>query len=132
MKYLYIAILSVYTLASGCTNNRKADILENNSQKINKTCPVRIDSLLVLDSTYYNRDNNSMTYFYTASDFLDDSLLINNNYDEIKSSLIDALDNSVDMRKYLEYKVTIIYQYNSSTNGNRIATFTIPYNSVKK
>ena len=67
-----------------------------------------------------------MTYFYTASGILDDSLLLHKNYNQIKSSLIDAIDNSVDMKKFKDYEVTIIYKYNSDTTGNELATFTLP------
>jgi light-regulated signal transduction histidine kinase (bacteriophytochrome) len=125
-KYLFIAILIISTLLTGCGKERKADILENNSKKINKLCPVRVDSLLILDSTFYNREKNSMTYFYTASGILDDSLLLHKNYNQIKSSLIDAMDNSVDMKKFKDYEVTIIYKYSSDTTGNELATFTLP------
>ncbi len=127
IKFIHIAVLYLFSIIiCGCNNNRKADIMKINSQKINKTCPVRVDSLLILDSTYYNKEDNSMTYYYTASGILDDSLLLNKNYNEIESSLREGLDNSVDMRKYIEYEVTIIYKYNSYSNGKTLVTFTMP------
>ena len=131
-EYLFVMIVIVSALFASCNSNRRADILENNSKKINKTCPVRIDSLEVLDSTSYNRDSNTMTYFYSVSGSLDDSTFINDNYDKLKESLQDAVDNSVEMIKFKEYEVNIVHRYTSSSTKRVLATFNLQMKQEKE
>ena len=124
-----LIILIITMLSASCSKDRKASILENNAEKINKKCPVRIDSLIILDSTRYNKIQNSMTYNYSIYGSLNDSSLIQKNYNLIKNQLGEAIDNSVDMRKYKEFNVTIIYKYYSSTTKRELAEFVYPMKS---
>ena len=100
--------------------------MHNYAQKMNKSCPMRMDSLVVIDSTKFIDESNTMNYYYSVSGSLDNKKFLEENHTLIEDNLKSALDNSVEMEKYRKYNVTLSYRYYSESTDSLLAVFNFP------
>lgn len=118
-----ITVLSIFTLA-GCDNNRsQIRKFKQIAEKTNQSCPTRMNETVTLDSTRYDEQTNTVSYFYNVTGELDNANYMDTHYATFKQALQDAVDNSVDMEAYRKFGTTISYIYFSGSSGKQLAEF---------
>ena len=88
-----------------------------------QTYPIRLNETITIDSTHYNKKDNTVSYYYTVTGELDDPQFMDNNYATYKKALQEAIDNSVEMEEYRKFGSKIKYIYYSGSNKKKLAEF---------
>lgn len=98
------------------------------AEQTNRSCPIRLNETVTLDSTRYEEKNNTVTYYYSVTGQLDDPAYMNTQHATFKQALMEAADNSAEMEDYRQFGTSISYIYISATTHRRLAefSFTLP------
>lgn len=80
-------------------------------------CPMPIEQNVMFDSMVYHRGQSVMAYCYTLSGSLDQADVIRQNATVFKQKLVEAVRNSVEMKKYTQKGIRIDYLYHSASTG---------------
>lgn len=123
-KTITIAVLSLFALA-GCNNTHRSQVrkFKQMAEQTNKSCPIRMNETVTLDSTLYCEEHNEVRYYYSVKGELDDAVYMNTHYDSFKQTLQDAVDNSVEMEEYRKSGTSIHYIYYSGSSHRKLAEF---------
>lgn len=113
----------IFIMMVGC---KRASTSEKFAQKAvleNKTYPQKINDSIIIDSTRFDVATNTLRYFYTVSKGLDNEQLLKTYHSEIWNGLKAELENSVQMKPYLDAHCNIHYVYYSESTRKKIAEF---------
>lgn len=129
-KTVIVAVLGIFALV-GCDNTHRSQLrkFKQMAEQTNKSCPIRMNETVTLDSTLYCEKHNEVRYYYSVKGELDDAVYMNTHYDSFKQTLQDAVDNSVEMEEYRKFGTSIHYIYYSGSNRKQLAEFS--FNSPK-
>ena len=108
---------------TACTSKGPARKFKETTEKLNKTYPIRLNETVTIDSTHYDEQNNTVSYYYTVTGELDSPQFMNSNYATYKKALQEAIDNSVEMEEYRKFGSKIKYIYYSGSNKKKLAEF---------
>ena len=121
-KEILLSALLIATLAA-CTGKGPARKFKETAERLNQTYPIRLNETITIDSTHYNKKDNTVSYYYTVTGELDDPQFMDNNYATYKKALQEAIDNSVEMEEYRKFGSKIKYIYYSGSNKKKLAEF---------
>lgn len=86
-----------------------------------KQCPRRLDEHTIMDSTVYDTDTRTITYYYTFVGELDN---VSQPTEEITRLLHEQLRknvvNSVELKAYKEKGLSFCYRYRSQSTGKEL------------
>lgn len=122
-----IAIIGMVVLV-GCNNNSPAGKFKQMAERTNKTCPIRMNETVTLDSTSYVEKSNVLSYSYSVTGELDNPAYMSGHYAAFKQMLQDAIDNSPEMQEYLDFGTLIKYIYYSKSSKKQLAEFSFDSN----
>ena len=117
-----LSALLIATLAA-CTGKGPARKFKETAERLNQTYPIRLNETITIDSTHYNKKDNTVSYYYTVTGELDDPQFMDNNYATYKKALQEAIDNSGEMEEYRKFGSKIKYIYYSGSNKKKLAEF---------
>lgn len=120
-KRIVLYILGI-CLLMGCQENYK-EKFSRLSERENDSCPRRIDSWTVMDSTQYDARHNVIHYYYTLSGQLDDVMYMKENSALLKIELKKAVHNLVETKDYVKHGTKFHIVYYSESKGNVLAEF---------
>ena len=78
-KEILLSALLIATLAA-CTGKGPARKFKETAERLNQTYPIRLNETITIDSTNYNKKDNTVSYYYTVTGELDDPQFMDNNY----------------------------------------------------
>ena len=123
-RYLFISFLSVFTLIA-CKHETFTDRCEREAREYTtKQCPLILQEGLTMDSMTFRKAENKFIYYYTLSGKLDNPGYVQNNATNIRKQLLDALTNSVEMKRYKDENMAFEYIYMSQSEKKGILDFT--------
>lgn len=109
-KYSSAFVLILVFLAMGCKES-KEKMFGRIAREMTAKCPRAINEFTRLDSVVYLPDGNINRYYYTLTGDADNALSIEANRKEMEAALTGEVVNSMDLKEYKEYHVTIEYIY---------------------
>ncbi len=121
-KEIVLSALLIAALTA-CTSKGPARKFKETAEKLNKSYPIRLNETVTIDSTHYDEQNNTVSYYYTVTGELDSPQFMNSNYATYKKALQEAIDNSVEMEEYRKFGSKIKYIYYSGSNKKKLAEF---------
>lgn len=116
---LFVLVFSL----TACGKKTATEKLALLTKRENNNFPQRLNDSIVIDSTTFDKVNNTKSYYYTVSRGLDNQLVITGNYVSLYNALKEAVQNSVEMRDYLNANSTIRYVYYSGSTHQQLAEF---------
>ena len=130
-KGIIITVALGFITLGGCDSQSRSQIrkFKQIAEKTNQSCPTRMNETITLDSTRYDEQTNTVSYFYNVTGELDSPTYMNTHYATFKQALQEAVDNSVDMEAYRKFGTTINYIYFSESSKKKLAEFS--FNSPK-
>lgn len=122
-------MLFVLLVIAGCGSGFSTDKFALRAERENKTFPQRLNDSITVDSTTFDKENNTVSYYYSVTRGLDDPSIIAAEYVNIWNGLNRAIQNAVEMKDYLVAGCTIRYIYYSGATRERLAEFKFnPFN----
>lgn len=91
-----------------------------------KHCPALIAENIVMDEMTFDKATHTISYIYTVSGVLDDSVVINSN--EPRKRLLEQVKNNTNLKLYKDAGYSFRYTYYSAKeNGTKLfeATFRV-------
>lgn len=101
------------------------------AQEENKKYPLKIAKDITIDSTSFDKEKNTICYYYTVEGELDDSLKIAGHYTSIMQSLQDAAENTPEMEVYRKAGCAACYNYYSASSRKKLAEFRFSLSNPK-
>lgn len=91
-----------------------------------KQCPRRLDEHTIMDSTVYDTDTRTITYYYTFEGVVDDTAIFTeDNIQKLHDQLCRNVINSVELKAYKEKGLSFSYRYNSRATGKLLLETTV-------
>lgn len=107
----------------GCKQSTSSEKFVKKAIQENKIYPQKINDSIIIDSTHFDIPTNTLSYYYTVSRGLDNEQLLKTYYTDIWNGLKYELENSVQMKPYLDSHCKIRYIYFSESTRHKIAEF---------
>lgn len=121
-----VFVACILFLPISCRQSSFDDECEKEAREYTeKKCPQKIMDGVVMDSLSYSRTEKCMSYFYTLSGELDNPEIIRENSSAIKSQLLEAIKNSVELKRAKDAGVAFRYVYISMKTHKQIVSMKI-------
>lgn len=121
--YITTGLFVLMFCLTACSKKPATEKLALLTKRENKNFPQRLNDSIMIDSTTFDKVTNTKSYYYTVSRGLDNRLIITENYLSLYNALKEAVQNSVEMRDYLNANSTIRYVYYSGSTHQQLAEF---------
>lgn len=124
----FVLMLSLTFVQCGSKNNTELEkALETLVKTINKQCPIRVDSIMQLDSCVAKE--KELTFYYTVTE---DGIFDAEIFDEIAVPTIkDNLKNNSQLDFFRKHNVSMKYIY-SDNNRNKLYELFLTTNDITK
>ena len=121
---LSIVMGALMLLGSGCKETLDQRFEREARTFTEKNCPKDIDRYTTLDSTTYNPVTKTYAYVFTVKNELDmDSLYTDDVVDELRSTYLKDIRNSIQMKDMKDAGLTIEHIYRSQKTGKILMHF---------
>lgn len=126
MKRALLLMMIAMLLLTACQESKRERFEREAREFTAKNCPrAEWDDLIFLDSLVCPNDgSNTITYYYSIHSDSASMAEIVDKYDDLYTTLLGAVRNSVDLRHVKEEGLNIVYSYNNPDTGEEITTFT--------
>ncbi|MBO4451757.1 MAG: hypothetical protein J5770_04985 [Bacteroidaceae bacterium] len=126
MKRALLLMMIAMLLLTACQESKRERFEREAREFTAKNCPrAEWDDLIFLDSLVCPNDgSNTITYYYSIHSDSASMVEIVDKYDDLYTTLLGAVRNSVDLRHVKEEGLNIVYSYNNPDTGEEITTFT--------
>ncbi len=119
MKKSIILFAGLCLLAS-CHESMDERAAREAKEYTEKFCPSPIQSNTRTDSLTFDEDTRTLGYWYTLCGNADNAEGIEKNKDKLRSTLLDGLRSSTDMKAYKDAEFNFRYVYHSEKNPQQI------------
>ncbi|MEG1728595.1 MAG: hypothetical protein RR280_03505 [Bacteroidaceae bacterium] len=119
MKNL-LGILVFSILATSCQKNFDEQCVLLAKEHTLKICPQQIGKDIVMDSMVYTPATQTMAYYHTLSNELDNEQNIKRNLLRFRNGMVENIQSSVELRQMKEKKVNFCYAYRSKKTKKEI------------
>ena len=126
MKRALLLMMIAMLLLTACQESKRERFEREAREFTAKNCPrAEWDDLIFLDSLVCPNDgSNTITYYYSIHSDSASMAEIVDKYDDLYTTLLGAVRNSVDLRHVKEEGLNIVYSYNNPDTGEEITSFT--------
>lgn len=126
MKRTLLFMMTALLLLTACQESKRERFEREAREFTAKNCPrAEWDDLIFLDSLVCPNDgSNTITYYYSIHSDSASMAEIVDKYDDLYTTLLGAVRNSVDLRHVKEEGLNIVYSYNNPDTGEEITSFT--------
>ncbi len=119
-----VAALMAVCWACGGTGS-PARKIKRLAERTNRSCPLRINESITLDSTLYDEKAHALSYFYTVEGEADDSLYMEAHRSDLEQALYRAVENSAEMETFRQLGTSLRYVYYSASRHTELAAFSL-------
>ena len=123
MKKTILLLMSI-VLLTACQESLEDRCAREAKEFTKKKCPVAVGTDIVMDSMTFDKATRTISYCYTVSGSIDDSVVINSN--QPRERLLMEVKNSTNLKLYKDAGYSFRYAYYSAKeNGTQLfeATF---------
>lgn len=118
MKYKLLFLAFAALLFSGCHRTTLEDLAAKTAEEYTERyCPTPIENCQRTDSVTFSRETHTFGYYYSLSDKLDDSDIIEKNKKQIISTILSSLKDNTSMKEYKQAGYNFHYVMKSSKTG---------------
>ena len=118
-------LLATLLMLTACQESKLERIEREAREYTEKNCPrAEFEDIIFLDSLVFHNDgSNDFIYYYSLHADSTYIAEMHAKYDDLYSSLLTAIRNSVDLRHIKAEGLNIIYAYYNPDTGEEIETF---------
>lgn len=128
MRKTNFILFLLATLAAGACHFESFDerCERETREYTQKQCPRRLDEYTTMDSTVYDMDTRTITYYYSFEGILDDPATLTEEATRtLRHQLCKNVINSIELKAYKEKGLNFRYSYRSRATGKQLFKTTV-------